>query len=119
MRIILDTGVFFRPDALLGLGACDAIVPSVAYMERVRQLRRDGRTARELDDVLRMIGATVEPFGQVEALRLRPVDEARRRRLARDAMVACHVGKDDVLWTTNTSDFLELGLSPEQIVALP
>lgn len=119
MRIIIDTGVLFRPAALEKLAGCDAVVPAVVYLERVRQLRRDGRDIGELDYLLAEMGLSVEPLTRTEGARVVGLDNRRWHRLARDAMVACHVREDDILWTTNPADFLELGLTQDQVVALP
>ncbi len=119
MRIILDTGIFYRPDAWHELAGRTVVVPAVVYAERVRQLRRDSRTVEELDFILHQMDASVEPLTQLLAATLKGMDDRTWRRLSRDAMVACHVRDDDILWTTNPADFLELGLTPEQVVALP
>lgn len=117
---MLDTGVFFRPEALLAVAglARPVVVPAVVYMERMRQLSRDRRDLAEFHDVLEAMQFDVEPFGKPEAARYAPAihDDASWRRLARDAMIAGHVGEDDVLWTTNKKDFLAVGVLAERIM---
>lgn len=125
MRVILDTGLFFRPDKLDELRGDerDVIVPAVAYQERLRQLHRRGQTAGELDQVLFLLQFDVEPFTPIEAHRrlakVGALDDAQWKRLARDAMIAGHVRPGDELWTTNPSDFLDVGVPAHQIVAVP
>lgn len=121
-RIILDTGAFFRHEALRQLAqlAQPVIVPAVVYMERVRQLHRDTRDIEAFHEILEQMRFRIEPFGKQEATRYAPTihDDAAWRRLARDAMIAGHIGKDDILWTTNPKDFLAIGVPPEQIMDL-
>lgn len=120
MRIVVDTGVFFRPDALRALAALphEVVVPAVAFAERARQLAKRGVAAERLLALLDELGLRVEPFGPEEALRhaARMTDDARWRALARDAMIAGHLRAGDVLWTTDPKDFLELGVPKEQVV---
>lgn len=118
MRVVLDTGVLYRPKALLALAGATAVVPAVAYLERVRQLRRDGRDPAELLRLLSRLGLKVEPMTEEIAGRVPGLDDLHWNRLARDAMVACHLRPGDILWTTNPRDFLELGLAAEQVLAL-
>lgn len=122
MRTVLDTGVLFRPTALQALKqqAADVVVPAVAYAERLRQFAARGASRAELDDYLARMRFRVEPFGPEEAARYVPgmMDDAAWQRLARDAMIAGHVGPNDRLWTTNPKDFLALGVPKDQIVPL-
>lgn len=117
MRVIIDTGVLFRPALMRELrdGGHSGVLPAVALAERVRQLRREGR---DVDRFLVELEATmtrIEPFGVHETLRTAPLDDATWKRHARDAMIAAHVREGDVLWTTNPRDFLALGFAPEQV----
>lgn len=120
LRIILDTGVFFRPDAIMRLAeaAQDIIVPAVVLAERMRQIERDGFQSMAFRRLLDRCHFVVEPLGEAEALRYttRIHDDDRWNRLARDAMIAGHVGDADVLWTTNPRDFIEAGVPENQIV---
>lgn len=118
MRVILDTGAFYHPAAWLRLAGATVVVPAVVYAERMRQLRRDGRDVAVLDEILAGFGAIVEPFTQAHARRIPGLADPAWRRMARDAMVACHVGPEDLLWTTDPSDFLAVGLVQDQILAL-
>lgn len=119
MRIIIDTGVLFYPRALRELAEFpdDIILPAVAYAERVRQLCAKGHSADEFDLWLQRNSIDVEAFDRVHARRVVPrlTSENAWIRLARDAMIAGHVGSDDVLWTTNPKDFLAMGLSRSQV----
>ena len=122
MRIILDTGVLWRPDAIALVSGerVDVILPAVAYAERQRQLVQQGKTTDFLDKMLRTNDIDVEPFTREEANRVSPtVSDDFWESLARDAMIAGHVGVEDVLWTTNSKDFLELGLLNHQILVVP
>ena len=119
MRVILDTGVFYRPESLKALTGQTPIVPAVVYLERLRQLRRDGRSEDEFNDVLAGLRMVVEPFGREQAARVPKLSDADWRRLARDAMIAGHLKEGDMLWTTNPKDFLALGIPARQIIVLP
>lgn len=114
MRIILDTGMLFRPDALSLARESPHIVvlPAIALAERCRQLTRDGHDASALLATLHHAGVEVEPFTSTEAQRLPPHtrDDATWRRHARDALIAAHVGARDELWTTNPRAFEALGI---------
>jgi len=123
IRVILDTGVFYHPEALRQAARVEAnlIVPSVVFMERARQLRRDGRDVRAFATRLVEDGYTVEPFRAAHALRYAiPLGDDRLwRRHFRDAMIAGHVGEGDELWTTNPRDFEAVGLRREQLKVVP
>lgn len=123
VRIVLDTGVFFRPHALRSLARVPNLVvlPAVAFAERARQLAKKGVEPDALLRLLDELDIAVEPFGADEATRhaARITDDARWRGLARDAMIAGHLRENDVLWTTDPKDFEALGVPPERIVAVP
>lgn len=118
MRIVVDTGVFYRPGALLAL---DVIVPVVALAERLRQVKRDGFDVGAFRRTLGRAQMEVEPLDETAATRYsldRAVDAAWRK-LSHDAFIAGHVRDDDELWTTNPDDFIALGLRRDQIEAVP
>lgn len=120
MRAILDTGVFYHPAALRTLHSLgiDAVVPAVAFTERVRQLERDGTgTADRFLESLDKLGFRVEPYGVPQSRRyaVHIKDDAKWRRLARDAMIAGHLEDGDVLWTANPDDFRELGVAKDRL----
>ncbi len=122
VRLVLDTGVFFRRTALqelLGVSV-PVIVPATVYMERGRQLIARGVPRKRWDQVIEYYGFEVEPFGRQEAARyaVKIHDDKEWYRLYRDAMIAGHVGPGDVLWTTNPKDFVAVGLDPEQILGV-
>ncbi len=119
MRIILDTNVLFHRRAcqLLANKPDDLVLPAVAFAERVRQVQRRGGTVEELWRTLAKAGIEVESFGVEEAL-LRPwkhLDDRSWLRLARDAMIAGHVGPGDMLWTSDVDDFVAVGVARGQI----
>jgi predicted nucleic acid-binding protein len=121
MSIVLDTGIFYRPDALRNAARLedDIVVPAVAYMERLRQLVRDGGSRETFDRFLQSLDCAVQPFTRTEAARFAPlVSQDAWKRLARDAMIAGHVGPEDVLWTTNARDFLAIGVPANQVLAV-
>lgn len=122
MRILIDTGVLWLPDAMKKLSARDEdlVLPAFAYAERVRQLERTGRALAMFDDALDAARIVVEPFGRKQGHHLsrRAGDEAVWKRLAGDAMIASHLESGDVIWTTNPKDFRELGIPDEQIVVV-
>lgn len=121
MRIILDTGIFFQPHVLKLATRLphEIIVPAVVFTERARQVARDGGDPEELQRTLERNDHVVEPYGVEEARRraLEIHDDATWRRLARDAMIAGHLREDDVVWTTNPRDFVELGVPEERVHA--
>lgn len=123
VRVILDTGVFFKPLALRRLADLPhpVVVPAVAFAERARQLAKRGVSADDFLSLLDRLDFSVEPFGPEEALRYAPRlgDDGEWRRLARDAMIAGHLRDQDVLWTTDPSDFLRLGVPADRVVAVP
>lgn len=122
MRHVIDTGIFYHAGALTALAGAkeDVIVPAVAFAERVRQLRRDGRRVEAFLEALAANHWQVEPLGAAEGLRVPPVTDDRVwRRHARDALIAAHVRTDDTLWTTNPKDFLLLGLAAAQLREVP
>lgn len=123
MRIILDTGILWRPAVLRRLAATayDVVVPAVVFVERARQVLRDGGTVDDLIGVLRRNQFEVEPFGMTQGLRYAVgiADDGRWKRLARDALIAGHVGRNDVLMTTNPKDFLAIGLPEDAVVGTP
>lgn len=122
VRLVIDTGVFFRRTALqelLGVSV-PVILPATAYMERGRQLSARGVPQKKWDQVIEYYGFVVEPFDRQEAVRyaVEIHDDRRWHRLYRDAMIAGHVGPQDVLWTTNPKDFIAVGLDPDQVVGV-
>jgi predicted nucleic acid-binding protein len=122
MRIVIDTGVLWYPETLMGLSemTSDIVLPMVAYSERVRQLVNQGREKRELDIRLAAVGIELEVFDASEAVRYASkVTDESWERLARDSFIAGHIREDDIFWTTNPNDFLELGVPPHQVVAVP
>ena len=123
MRIVLDTGVFYRREALEALAHVqeDVVVPVVALAERLRQLRRDGGDVDAFRRTLRRARFEVEALDETAALRYAiglDVD-AEWRRLSHDAFIAGHLREDDVLWTTNPKDFQAMGVPAAQIVSIP
>ena len=122
MRIVIDTGVLWYPETLMGLSemTSDIVLPMVAYSERVRQLVNQGQEKRELDIRLAAVGIELEVFDASEAVRYASkVTDESWERLARDSFIAGHIREDDIFWTTNPNDFLELGVPPHQVVAVP
>jgi predicted nucleic acid-binding protein len=121
MRIVLDTSVLWDKPALerLRKEPGDIVLPAVAFTERARQFVRQGRPVAELWRQLAEGGFEVEAFGAEHGLRhAARLDDAAWARLARDALIAGHVGPGDVLWTKNPKDFLAVGLPREQVVGV-
>jgi predicted nucleic acid-binding protein len=122
MRVVVDTTVWFEPAALEALGERidhDVVVPAIVFTERARQLERDGRRSpQEFLREIRSVGWRIEPYGARQALpfAVRLVDDRDWRRLARDAMIAGHVGEAEVLWTANVKDFEAVGLPRRRIM---
>lgn len=115
MRIVLDTSAFYYTRALRRVPRrVDVVVPAVAFTERARQLKRDGRaTPAAFHRTLSERGWKIEAFREEHALRashLAPKHDEEWQRLARDVLVAAHVREEDVLVTANVGDFVELGL---------
>jgi predicted nucleic acid-binding protein len=121
-RIVLDTSALWSKDSLQRLQAAeeeDGILPAVAFTERARQIVDAGRSVQELWDVIARSRIMVESFRPEHGLRFAAsLDDVTWRRHARDAMIAGHVGPDDVLWTKNPKDFLAVGLRADQVVAV-
>ncbi|MEA3201880.1 MAG: hypothetical protein QOE90_3308 [Thermoplasmata archaeon] len=122
MRIILDTSALYYPRAVATIERTGRtiVLPSIVFLERARQLQRDGHDGIAL---MRRFAeaeeAQIEPYGMVETLRtlrLRVHADPAWRRSSRDAMIAGHVGEGDVLWTADRRDFAALGLRPAQIL---
>ena len=120
LRIILDTGVFYRRDALDALATSqdDIIVPVVALAERLRQIRRDGGDPAAFRRALVRAQFDVEALDEPAATRysLELEVDAEWRKLSHDAFIAGHVREGDMLWTTNPNDFEALGVPTAQIV---
>jgi hypothetical protein len=119
MRVILDTGALFQPEwlRLAVEEGLELVLPVVAFAERRRQLLRDGRDVGRFEGSLAEWGVRIEPLGVEQACRYTGVtDDDAWHELARDALVAAHVGDEDVLWTTNPKDFLRLGVPKERVV---
>lgn len=120
LRILLDTSVFFKPAAMAELRSRheDVVLPAVAFAERARQLRRDGRALDVFLEGLQANHIMVEPFGHDEALRRAQfvTDDSMWKRHSRDALIAGHVKDDDQLWTANPRDFIEVGVPSRQIM---
>ncbi len=120
MRIVLDTSALFYPKALESLAAIQQVVlPAVAFLERARQLARQDRM-KPLDyrRLIEKQGWGIEPFGADEAVQspAHLLNDGSWKKLARDAMIASHVQKDDELWTANPKDFIKVGVPSRQIV---
>lgn len=120
MRIVLDTGVFYRREALEALATSphDIIVPVVALGERLRQVRRDGGDPLAFRRMLTRAQFEVEALDERAATRysLTLAVDAEWRKLSHDAFIAGHVREGDDLWTTNPDDFVALGVPRERIV---
>lgn len=122
MRIVVDTNVFWHLEALAELQTRveDVVVPAVVFAERCRQRFRDrGLAPGSFRRFLDAVDFQVEPMAPDQAVRFsHRIADARWPRLSRDALIAGHVGPDDVLWTANGRDFIEVGLEASQIHAI-
>lgn len=122
VRIVIDTGVFWRPEALEKLAGLRRriVLPAVAFAERSRQLVKRGVSVDRFLQVLARMHIQVEDFTVRQARRyaVNVAAEALWLRASRDAMIAGHLEPGDVLWTTNSSDFLSLGVPPDQVHAV-
>lgn len=119
LRVILDTSVLWDRDVLAKArpAGWETILPAIAFTERARQVQEAGREAAELWTLLKSNEIIVEDFRVEHGMRIAArLDKATWDRHARDALIAGHVGPDDVLWTKNPKDFLKVGLTKEQIV---
>ena len=94
----------------------------IVFVECARQLEAQGAmTTARFAERLKALRWRVAPYAQAEAvrtLRLAPLDGPRWKRLARDALIAGHVGDHDQLWTFNGKDFRALGVPGRQVVDL-
>lgn len=122
MRVVLDTSALYYPRALALLREHPGriVLPMVVLVERARQLRRVGRDGwSDMVLLAEASGWHVEPFDLAEARRTvasAPLDARAWARINRDAMIAGHVGNEDVLWTANPRDFTALGLHASQLL---
>lgn len=120
MRVILDTSALFYPRALEAIDpAWSVVLPAVAFLERARQLHRQGRMAPEAFRALVLRrGWRIEAFDADLAVRspAHALADASWRRLARDALIASHVQPGDRLWTANPRDFRRLGVPEDHLV---
>jgi hypothetical protein len=107
VKLVLDANALWhRPLALalaeardsgaMDRGAVEAVLPAIAYAERVRQLRRDGRDVDLWKEQLRRLGLRIEPFGEGEAERVpvEALDDAAWATHARDLLIAAHAAPD-------------------------
>ncbi len=121
MRVILDTSVLWDSKAVLSLKLtkAQAVLPAIAFTERARQLREAGRGVSELWRLLDANEVVVEDFtAEMGLLVAANLPDKVWAKHSRDALIAGHVGADDVLWTKNPRDFLLIGLHKEQVVAV-
>ena len=120
MRIIIDTNILFDPTALRALArsSLPVVLPMVAFAERARHVWRDRRTSPgNLAAAINEMGIDIEPLGMEEAARFVPfLADPLWHRHARDALIAGHVGRHDLLWSHNRRDFEAVGVSTQQIV---
>lgn len=123
VRIVVDTGVLYRPAALDALAdsPLDIVLPVVALAERLRQVKRDGYDVAAFRRTLARAQIEVEALDEEAATRyaLDLATDAEWRKLSHDAFIAGHVRGDDELWTTNPADFEALGVPRDRIVAVP
>lgn len=111
MKLVLDTSALWHAPLMKALAearACgiapetlSALVPAIAYAERVRQLRRDGRDVAVWRENLATAGIEVEPFSQqrAEALPQGAIDDEEWERHARDFLIASHAGEGRLVVT--------------------
>lgn len=104
MILILDTSALYHKPLLRNLARAhvtgdqeapivEAILPSLAYAERLRQIRRDNKDERQWKQAITAAGIRVEPFTVQEADRLDPAAHRDRswRNQARDHLLLCHI----------------------------
>lgn len=121
VRIVLDTGILFRPRALKDARETGrpVVLPAVAVAERLRHFVRDGRATPGFVEDLRAAGVDIEAFGEREATRLPTgaYEDGLWSRHSRDALIAAHLRPGDELWTTNPRDFEALGVPKSRLRA--
>lgn len=114
MKLVLDANALWhRPlilalgDAhaagLMGDGRVEAVLPAIAYAERIRQIQAGNGDVERWRGDLRVAGISIESFGPEEAHRLpdASLDEGAWRRHARDLLVAAHVWGDREVVTSD------------------
>lgn len=107
MKLVLDTSALWHSAlwealatasgrGLIDDGRLQVILPTVAYAERLRQLRRDGQDVDLWKRGLGASGIETEAFQDLEAERVGSSkwSEAEWREHARDALIAAHVVGD-------------------------
>lgn len=84
-------------------GRVIAVLPAVAYAERIRQLRADSLDIERWREGIATAGIAIEPFGEREAERVpaEAGDPALWRKHARDYLVAAHVEGDREVVTSD------------------
>jgi len=122
VRLVVDTGVLWRPLALkkLAESGLRVVVPAVVFAERARQVAKRGGTAAALREALGLLGFEVEALEPSMAARyaVTVLDDNDWRRLSRDALIAGHLQPDDRLWTTNPKDFAMIGVPLDQVIVV-
>lgn len=112
---VLDTSTLFHKPLLRNLVRAHAlsdreaplvepILPTLAYVERLRQIRRDEKDESHWKKILDAAGINVEPFTYNEADRLDPTVRKDRnwRDHARDFLIRCHVHDRRFMITDDT-----------------
>lgn len=105
MKLVLDTSALWSRDLrdtlararALGLmedGRVEALLPAVAYAERVRQLRRDGRDADRWKRQLDLMGVRIECLCAEHAERLEGMEDGLWDAHARDYLIGAHAAGD-------------------------
>lgn len=119
MRVVLDTSALWVAhvwDDILAQPQ-EYVLPAIAFAERARQYAERGVAVEVLWARLQQAGIVVEAMGAVEASRyFAKLPRGRLEALGRDAFIAGHVGPDDVLWTSDVDDFIELGVPLSQVI---
>jgi porphobilinogen deaminase len=96
----------------------DVAISAIVFFERVRQLKKVGVSAKELENYLTNNEIEINIFSARNAYQMPDSiieDDDVWRRLARDAMISSQVGPNDILVTNNVKDFKELGISLNRI----
>lgn len=115
MRILTAARARYGPKA----APVQVLLPSLAYAERLRQIRRDGKNETHWKRSLELAGIQIEPFRGTEADRLEAMaqqDDVWKTH-ARDCLIRCHVHGARTLITDDRGPAFEESVTTSSPIA--
>jgi len=121
MTMWLDTNVFWNKQFLLEIKTFsdEVAISSIVFYERLRQLLKHSITAADFRQYLENNKIYIRDFTSAEGNSIpQPIitDDKLWKSLARDAMIASHIGPNDIIVTSNSKDFIALEIPFKQIL---